>query len=70
MDDFECKNKMHELSHHYTDEVVCPYCLEEQSESWEFPDWVESHDCHSCDKKFSIYRNVTINYSTHKLQGE
>jgi len=68
MPDYETEH--HEMHHNYTDEAVCPYCLEEQSDSWEFNDWVERHECGSCDKPFSISRNVTINYSTTKLQGD
>ncbi len=57
-----------EMKHEYTDEVVCPYCFHEHSDSWEFNDWVEGYECHECEKPFNVTRNVTINYSTSKYK--
>ena len=59
-----------ELATKYTLEIVCPYCLKEMSDSWEIePDNTEL-DCGWCGKRFSMSRNVTVDYSTYKIKDE
>ncbi len=55
-----------EIDHEFTDEVVCPYCGQEESDSWEFSD-SGSQKCSGCDKEFIFTRNVSVSYSTEKL---
>lgn len=57
--EIECKN---------TDEIVCPYCGFEFSDSWEYDQDTEEIDCLECDKTFNMTRNVYIDYSTSKLE--
>lgn len=58
-----------DIDHEYTDEVVCPYCGYEFSDSWEFKqDSYKSLDCDECGEEFSMEREVTVSYSTEKLK--
>lgn len=47
------------------DEITCPYCGEQESDSWERidsdPDEV---DCESCGKTFSLEIEMTASYNT------
>ena len=54
-----------ESKHKFAKEVVCPYCLHEFSDSWEFEESGEI-SCESCGKKFNMEREVEITYSTYK----
>lgn len=54
----------------YTDEIVCPYCGYEFSDSWEFSmkgdgDTCEV-DCDECEKTFTAVMSMTVDYSTYK----
>ena len=53
-----------------TDEVVCPYCGYEHSDSWEYSmkhDGDETEiECNDCNKKFIANLNVEYSYSTSK----
>ena len=49
------------------DEIVCPYCFFEFSDSWEYKVHrnLESEDeveCQKCGKKFTCYSECTISY--------
>lgn len=65
-------NKIYAL---FTDEIVCPYCGYEVSDSWECPDEDDEMYCDNCGKEFSyvrnievIYvRNIEVTYSSYKL---
>lgn len=54
------------FDHEYTDEVVCPHCGYEFSDSWEMGDNDDGMDCPDCEKTFSMERIVTCEYSTDK----
>lgn len=56
-----------EVDHTHTDEVVCPHCGYEFSDSWELNrgregDWED--ECRECGKPILITRYVEIKYST------
>ena len=57
-----------EIDHDYTDEVICPYCGYEFSDSWEFNDnQDEQHvECEECSKEFFLYVNISVDYTTRK----
>lgn len=59
-----------EIDHTCTDEIVCPYCGQEVSDSWELSDDHSSYDCCNCDKQFSYSREVSVTYSTSKMCEE
>lgn len=58
-----------------TDEITCPYCGYEFTESYEFPGEAGGSegnigpiDCDDCGRRFNAYRNVSISYSTEKIK--
>jgi hypothetical protein len=63
---------MKEVEHDYTDEIVCPYCGYEFSESYEFGDGFDEDldiiDCGECEESFYASRSIMVNYSTEKLE--
>ena len=56
------------IDHDHTDEVICPYCGYEFSDSWEFnANQDEQHvECEECGKEFFLYVDITVNYTTRK----
>ena len=62
-----------DYEHEHTDEIVCPYCKYEFTDSWEVPFDDESMDdtrevtCGSCDKKIEVTRHIRVTYSTGKI---
>lgn len=60
---------MNEIDSNYTDEIVCPYCGYEFSDSWEFAEnnpleWNEDIECRECGLQFNCQCHATITYST------
>lgn len=53
----------------FTDEITCPWCGKEQSDSWEAPDEYQ-HVCEFCGKKYKHEREVETScwYSTSKIE--
>ena len=56
------------INHEYTDEIVCPYCGYEFTDSWEFSDTQDEQqvDCHDCGEEFLLYVHVSVDYTTYK----
>jgi hypothetical protein len=56
----------------YKDEMVCPHCGEEQSDSWELEPDDECGEvtCQSCDKEFCVTVDRKTTYSTSCKEGE
>jgi len=52
----------------YTQEIVCPWCGQEQSDSWEASD-SEEHECDNCGNRYKHERNVQVDYSTEKIHS-
>lgn len=57
-----------EFDTEYTEDVTCPWCGKEETDSWEFKDG--EHECGWCDKPFEVYRHVSVEYSTTKVIKE
>ena len=60
-----------EIDHVHTDEIVCPYCGEEQGDSWEWGTGREEDsesECGYCDKTFRWSRNIEVTYTTRKME--
>lgn len=53
-----------------TDEIVCPECGHEESDSWEYGDLESSGrvTCGRCSREFWATRNVSITYSTETVE--
>lgn len=54
----------------YTDEPVCPYCGEEQSDFWEMMDDDGLVDCQECEKEFRYVRITEVHYCTEKKEAK
>ena len=56
------------FDHEFTNEIVCPYCGYEFTDSWEFNDTRdEQHvECCECGKEFLLYVNISVDYTTRK----
>ena len=50
----------------FTDEVVCPYCGQKFSDSWELDDSDDEMYCDECEKDFAFERHVIVTYSSYK----
>lgn len=60
---------MKEIDHEYTNEIVCPWCGCEFSDSWELGnggECTELEECPDCEKEFYASRIITVEYSTQK----
>lgn len=59
-----------EIDHEGTDEIVCPFCGAEQSDSWEIGGGRDGalgdYECDQCEKHFYAYRNVHVTYDSAK----
>jgi hypothetical protein len=55
-----------EIDHDYTDEIVCPYCGYEFSDSWEIGADSGEEECYECGEKFEFYRHIEVSYCTAK----
>lgn len=60
---------MSDIDHRYTDEITCPYCGYEMSDSWEMSDTDDEQECYNekCGKLFSYERIVEVTYSSSKI---
>jgi hypothetical protein len=59
-----------EIDCSYTDELICPYCGYEDSDSWEYFSRLgdsTNAECGECGKTFRASQNVTVDYSSEKL---
>ncbi len=52
----------------YTDEMKCPYCGQEQADPWEYSSDDSLATCGFCDLEFGYSRNVSVSYSTQKIE--
>ena len=57
-----------EIDSEYTDEIVCPYCGNVHADSWEVDGDDGEYDCCECGKTFWYTRNISVDYSTKKLE--
>ena len=48
----------------YTDNLTCPYCGYEDSNSWELGDSDDEHQCGQCCATISYERVVTVEYNS------
>lgn len=57
-----------EIDHEYTDEIVCPFCGNEFSDSFEYGEGEDIGliECGECEKEFYATRNISVSYSTKK----
>jgi len=58
-----------EIDHQFTDEIVCPYCGYEHSDSWEMGDQGEI-ECEKCGKTFEYWVETQVHYTTKRKENE
>ena len=54
-----------------TDEIVCPHCGHEFSDSWDYGSGEDIGElaCGECDKAFYARRNISTTYSSELLKA-
>lgn len=64
--------KEEHIHHEWTDEIVCPYCGHELSDSFDYglePNVTYVHiDCPKCEKEFCCGAEADIKYTTEKMK--
>lgn len=48
------------------DELTCPYCGEEFTDSWELADEDDEMECYECGKRFTYERVTEISYTSRR----
>jgi predicted RNA-binding Zn-ribbon protein involved in translation (DUF1610 family) len=59
-----------EMDHIFTNEMICPYCGEEQTDPCEEEDDSGEYECEGCGKIFRYNRHTTIEYCSMKMEEE
>lgn len=54
----------------YKNQIKCPYCDWEDSDSWEFNEDSGTHTCGGCEKEFNVERHIEVTYSTSRIKCE
>jgi hypothetical protein len=67
-EDFVCihfiKDMPKEDNLSFKEEITCPHCGHEESDSWDASDEEESRDCDVCGSVFSYTREVEVTYTS------
>lgn len=58
------------MEHKYENQIKCPYCDWEDSDSWEFSEDDGISACGSCGKEFNVTREIQVSYSTSRIECE
>lgn len=72
---YECREKLIEEEikqfngdTNFTNNIICPYCGSEDGDSWEeTQDWGEI-ECGNCYKTFYFEREISVTYTTTKIE--
>lgn len=63
-----------ELDCYMTDKMICPYCYKElEDETYYIVRNVDNtieHTCEYCDKRFWVYAQIDIHYTTTKMDKD
>ena len=52
------------------EEITCPYCGHKDRDILETPEEDDEFECVSCGNIFQMVRNISVTYSTYKIQRE
>jgi len=55
------------MKHEYENNIKCPYCDHEDTDSWELEEDESEWTCGSCDETFNVTRDISVTYSTSKI---
>ena len=56
------------MKHDSENNIMCPYCDWEDNDSWEFDDDEGIVTCGNCEKEFNVSRDISVSYSTSKIE--
>ena len=56
------------FSHEYMQEITCPHCGYEESDSWECGESDDCRECPDCNKLYSFQQNIEVSYCTDKIE--
>lgn len=61
-------NRLPEIDHEMTPNIVCPYCGYKEIDSWQLS--LDSGEiyCNDCEHTFHYERDLTITYTTSKIE--
>jgi len=59
---------MEDLDTSYTDQITCPWCGYEETDSFEIDDG--EFECNECSKPYMVSHDVHVTYSTSKIVKE
>jgi len=52
----------------YNKEIICPYCKEEYTDSWEYNNMdSKTISCLNCGKEFLLIVEIEVTYSTYPI---
>lgn len=57
----------------YQSKVTCPHCGDVNEDTWDLDldeDIIDELECGVCEKKFSVQTDVTVEYSTAKIDPD
>lgn len=55
------------MEHRHKDNIRCPYCNWEDTDSWKFDSDGTNHTCGDCGKEFNVEVHTSITYSTTRI---
>lgn len=65
-----CRKHDHEMKHYDKNVIVCPHCLDEDHEVFDYPSGLSQDgdetetECVACGKPFTVSLNVSYTYTT------
>ncbi len=71
MDDIVRKLMEEDIDHEYTSDLVCPYCGNKESDSWEYREsdgFTGEIECGRCEKHYKYETHVDVTFSTKKIK--
>lgn len=61
------KEEPEEIDTEYTNNIICPYCGNEDTESYEYHNNDGETNCNYCGEEFYYRRDIEITYCTRKI---
>lgn len=61
------RERRQDIDHDCTDEIVCPWCGHEHTDSWAKSEG--RNECDACEKPFILIVHTQISYTTVKRQA-
>ena len=52
-----------------TDNPVCPYCGHEHVDMDDDVSLIQNYNCEECEREFTLWSEISVMYTTTKLEG-